>query len=257
MLSFRRYASKSLTYYQILDIPPGALIKEIKHQFKKLSKKFHPDLNNHLEGEEREVNSEKYLQMVNAYDTLKDKRKKREYDGLIAGRTGASASSGPRQWNNTYYGEAKYYSKSGQTSQSYSYMNSKKHRTYDPAGHTGNSHFHGRHKNYGDRFDVPHFDYQSHLEKLLHHERRMINKSLTPEQQARILANLTKSGIKLNQETITKHLLRHVHSVNPQGGQKQHTANQHVYREEEAGGLGKVVLGLGGVIGGFLLWKWI
>lgn len=257
MLRFIRYNSTKLTYYQVLDIAPNSSIKEIKLQFKKLSKKFHPDLNNHLSVEDQQSNHEKYLQMVTAYDTLKDVKKKKIYDQSLrvgggVGGVGVNLHS-KRDWSNQYYGESKNYSKSGQA---YSYMNSKRDYSYMKYDTDNSSHFHGKHKNYGNRFDVPHFDYESHLNKQLQHERRIINKSLSQEQQNKILANLTKSGIKLNQETITKHLLRHVNNFGPQEHYKHHVVNQDVYRsDEDTSGLAKLALLGGGLLGGYLLYK--
>ena len=69
-------ASNNLTHYQILDIPATASIKEIKLQFKKLLKKYHPDLNQHLSDDERDAIKEKYMQMISSYEVLKDLKRK-------------------------------------------------------------------------------------------------------------------------------------------------------------------------------------
>ncbi len=61
-------------YYQILGIPPNADKKEIKRQFFSLSLKYHPDRS-------KEPNSKEiYLKITEAYSTLYDDAKRREYD---------------------------------------------------------------------------------------------------------------------------------------------------------------------------------
>ena len=97
-------ASNNLTHYQILDIPATASIKEIKLQFKKLLKKYHPDLNQHLSDDERDAIKEKYMQMISSYEVLKDLKRKKAYDQSIN-------LNHKREWSNKYYGEAKYHSK--------------------------------------------------------------------------------------------------------------------------------------------------
>lgn len=59
-------------YYSILGLGRNATPKEIKKAFFSLSKKYHPDKNNQTD--------KKYAKMIEAYETLKDSGKKREYD---------------------------------------------------------------------------------------------------------------------------------------------------------------------------------
>lgn len=61
-------------YYKILGVPRNANKREIKKAFSDLSKKHHPDKSNDQE------NLSFYTEIVNAYETLKDPEKKREYD---------------------------------------------------------------------------------------------------------------------------------------------------------------------------------
>ncbi|CAL1212468.1 unnamed protein product [Candida parapsilosis] len=129
-------------YYQLLELPTNATIKEIKLQFKKLSKKYHPDLNQHLDDEAKQSNNAKYVAMVNAYDTLKDVKKKRAYDqssspSSFGGAGTFSASNRRSNEYNKYYGEAKYYSRSGKSTYSASGLNSKRHKVkYHHSGST-------------------------------------------------------------------------------------------------------------------------
>lgn len=74
---FATHTSNNLTHYQILDVSPSASIREIKLQFRKLLKQYHPDLNQHLSDDEREVMKEKYMKMINSYEILKDIKKKK------------------------------------------------------------------------------------------------------------------------------------------------------------------------------------
>lgn len=218
----RKYLTqKELSKYDILELSPSASIKEVKKQFKVLSKKYHPDLNNHLEEEEKKLNSEKFVLIVSAYDTLKDAKKKQQYDIEMrsSGGSGTIIHSNTRrnqEWHNKYYGEAKYYSRanSGSNSSSSSYsssgLNNKRNRVYfndDNYSGTNNSTFSGRHINYGDRFDVPHFNYQEHLTKHLKFEQRLLNKNLSESDRKKIIEQLGKEG-EIDEELLTKHLMR-------------------------------------------------
>lgn len=59
-------------YYSMLGLKRNATPKEIKKAFFSLSKKYHPDKNNQTD--------QKYAKIIEAYETLKDSGKKREYD---------------------------------------------------------------------------------------------------------------------------------------------------------------------------------
>ncbi|ODV79464.1 DnaJ-domain-containing protein [Suhomyces tanzawaensis NRRL Y-17324] len=216
-------ADESINHYERLGIAPNASIKEIKMQFKKLSKKFHPDLNAHLSPEEKEANSSKFVKIVQAYDILKDVKRKKQYDhelrvagGLPMQSMHNQRRSPASEWHNKYYGEAKYYSRSRSTHDTYtaSGLNTKRHHVHYGEGYDGSaqSKFSGEHKNYGDRFDVPHFDYNQHLLRNLKFEQRMITRNISDDQRNKILSQLSKLGEKLSEELITKHLMRHVHN---------------------------------------------
>jgi curved DNA-binding protein len=63
-------------YYQILGVKEDADLKEIKKAYRKLAQKLHPDMNPE-EGAE-----EKFKEMAEAYEVLKDAQRRAEYDEL-------------------------------------------------------------------------------------------------------------------------------------------------------------------------------
>ena len=63
-------------YYKILDVDPSASKDEIKRVYKRLARKYHPDVS-------EEDNAQKKFQEVSeAYEVLKNKEKRAEYDEL-------------------------------------------------------------------------------------------------------------------------------------------------------------------------------
>ncbi|MBI2848529.1 MAG: J domain-containing protein [Chloroflexi bacterium] len=62
-------------YYAILGVGRGAPDKEIKQAFRKLARKFHPDVN-----PGNKVAEEKFKEMNEAYEVLSDPEKRKKYD---------------------------------------------------------------------------------------------------------------------------------------------------------------------------------
>ena len=58
-------------YYKILGVEKSASDKEIKSAFRKLAKKYHPDLN---QGDKK--SQEKFKEINEAYEVLSDKDKR-------------------------------------------------------------------------------------------------------------------------------------------------------------------------------------
>ena len=63
-------------YYAILGVERTASTEEIRKIYRKLARKFHPDLNKSPEAEKR------YLEINEAYEVLKDPEKRAKYDQL-------------------------------------------------------------------------------------------------------------------------------------------------------------------------------
>ncbi len=69
-------------YYKILGVERGAADEEIKKAYRKLARKYHPDVS-------KEPNAkEKFQDVSEAYETLRDKEKRAAYDSLGSHRPG-------------------------------------------------------------------------------------------------------------------------------------------------------------------------
>src|SRR2546430_16064192 len=62
-------------YYKVLGVSRTASDEEIKKSYRRLARKFHPDVNPNNKGAE-----EKFKQLGQAFDVLGDKKKRRLYD---------------------------------------------------------------------------------------------------------------------------------------------------------------------------------
>lgn len=209
-----RFYSTSVTFYEILELPNSSSINEIKKQFKVLSKKYHPDLNSHLGEDERKANNDKFIRIVNAYEILKDKKKKQEYDNTLVGSSHNAQGFRQGQTYNYSFNDSSRDPKQHRTRAQFgSRLNRSRHKVKNFNDYSDeNSSFTGIRVNYGDRFDVPHFNYQEHLSKHLKFEQRIINKQLTDVERETILKQLTKNYdiLELDEELVTKHLMRQV-----------------------------------------------
>jgi len=84
-------------YYSILGVPQGASQKEIKHAFRNLAMKYHPDRNL---GNEK-VAEAKFKEINEAYAVLGDEGRRREYDMMSrAGFTGYETQYAGGQYYN-------------------------------------------------------------------------------------------------------------------------------------------------------------
>ena len=79
-------------YYELLGVPRKAPLKEIRQAYRKLARKYHPDLNPGDKSSE-----EKFKQVQEAYDVLSDTKKRQMYDqfGFDADKGAARARRRP------------------------------------------------------------------------------------------------------------------------------------------------------------------
>lgn len=67
-------------YYDVLGVAKNATQDEIKKAFRKLSLKYHPDRQSGKSEKEKKEAEEKFKEIGEAYDTLSDQEKRRQYD---------------------------------------------------------------------------------------------------------------------------------------------------------------------------------
>ena len=89
-------------YYQILGVSPDADAKAIKTAYRKLARKYHPDMNPD-EGAE-----DKFKEVAEAYEALKDAGRRAEYDEMRqhGGRSGSRFEPPPDWQGNAGFGSA-------------------------------------------------------------------------------------------------------------------------------------------------------
>jgi curved DNA-binding protein len=101
-------------YYQILGINKGASKEEIKRAFRKMARKYHPDVN-----PDEPKSGEKFKEINEAYSILNDDKKREMYDkfGVVEGDTSTYRNWGGAPGGGRAYrspdGTTYYYSSSG------------------------------------------------------------------------------------------------------------------------------------------------
>jgi DnaJ-class molecular chaperone len=73
-----------LDYYQLLELERAAPASLIKTAYYSASRKFHPDANRHLEGPDRESLERVAKRVSEAYQVLRDARRRGAYDEQLA-----------------------------------------------------------------------------------------------------------------------------------------------------------------------------
>ncbi len=79
-------------YYQILDIPRTAKADEIKRAYRRLARKYHPDVSKEPDAEAR------FKEMKEAYEVLKDPEKRAAYDQFGANWKSGQDFQPPPDW---------------------------------------------------------------------------------------------------------------------------------------------------------------
>ena len=90
-------------YYDILGVKRSASDAEIKSAFRKLARKYHPDVNKTKEAES------KFKDINEAYEVLSDKQKRQRYDSLGSNWQGGQSYTPPPGFENFGFGNGGNY----------------------------------------------------------------------------------------------------------------------------------------------------
>src|SRR5436305_14302032 len=76
-------------YYEVLGLPRDASQDDIRRAYRKLARRYHPDLNQESDAEER------FKEVSEAYEVLSDAEKRERYDSLGSQWRSGEAPGGP------------------------------------------------------------------------------------------------------------------------------------------------------------------
>jgi curved DNA-binding protein len=83
-------------YYKVLGVEESADKKAVKTAYRKLARKYHPDVSDHHDAEN------KFKEATEAYEVLKDADKRAEYDELRQYRSGGGNFTPPPGWEGSH-----------------------------------------------------------------------------------------------------------------------------------------------------------
>ena len=84
-------------YYEVLGVGRDASPDEIHRAFRKLARKYHPDVNSTAEAEE------KFKEINEAHEVLSDPEKRKQYDTLGSGWKTGQDFQPPPGWENVHF----------------------------------------------------------------------------------------------------------------------------------------------------------
>lgn len=84
-------------YYETLGVPRTASAEEIRKNYRRLARKYHPDLNKSAGAEGR------FKELAEAYEVLSDAEKRKKYDALGADWQQGQEFRAPPGWENTHF----------------------------------------------------------------------------------------------------------------------------------------------------------
>ncbi|CAG8486739.1 1719_t:CDS:1 [Ambispora gerdemannii] len=187
---FSHTAQNFRKHYETLEVAPDATQKQIKSQFYKLSKKYHPDMN--LGDEKAHA---QFLKINEAYSVLIDDGSRREYDRSIRNHRRTFRPRGNRQnFNNTSsdsYHKHHHYRYGEGASQASHYYRPNARSSGRNSGNGNGFHFHGQKKSPEFNFDE-HF--QRHYGQELRHTERERKKNLELMEEYRKQHQIRKLG---------------------------------------------------------------
>ena len=83
-------------YYKTLDVARDASAEEIKQAYRRLARKYHPDINKEASAEQM------FKELGEAYEVVKDPKKRKAYDAIGSGYQTEENFTPPPDWNTQF-----------------------------------------------------------------------------------------------------------------------------------------------------------